>query len=150
MPYLKNRQIIITLADSDIATKADLAGKTVAAQTGSTAVDAIEAQPDVMATFNDGKPITYESNNDVLMDLEAGRVDAAVADEIIVRYYISKKGEEKFKILDDDFGDEEYGVGMRKGDKEMVDAFNKAYKELKEDGTVAEISTKWFGEDITC
>lgn len=150
VPYLKNRQVIITLADSDIATKADLAGKAVAAQTGSTAVDAIEAEPEVMATFNDGKPVTYESNNDVLMDLEAGRVDAAVADEIIIRYYISKKGEEKYKILDEDFGEEEYGVGMRKGDTAMVEAFNKAYKELKEDGTVAEISTKWFGEDITC
>ena len=150
VPYLKNRQIIITLADSDIATKADLEGKVVAAQTGSTAVDAIEAEPEVMATFKDGKPVTYESNNDVLMDLEAGRVDAAVADEIIIRYYISKKGEEKYKILDEDFGEEEYGVGMRKGDTAMVEAFNKAYKELKEDGTVAEISTKWFGEDITC
>ena len=150
VPYLKNRQIIITLADSDINTKADLAGKTVAAQTGSTAVDAIEAEPDVLASFKDGKPVTYESNNDVLMDLEAGRVDAAVADEIIVRYYISKKGEEKFKILDEDFGDEEYGVGMRKGDTTMVDAFNKAYEEMKADGTLAEISTKWFGEDITC
>ena len=150
VPYLKNRQIIITLADSDIATKADLEGKVVAAQTGSTAVDAIEADPEVMATFKDGKPVTYESNNDVLMDLEAGRVDAAVADEIIIRYYISKKGEEKYKILDEDFGEEEYGVGMRKGDTAMVEAFNKAYKELKEDGTVAEISTKWFGEDITC
>lgn len=150
VPYLKNRQIIITLADSDINTKADLAGKAVAAQTGSTAVDAIEAEPEVMATFNGGKPVTYESNNDVLMDLEAGRVDAAVADEIIVRYYISKKGEEKYKILEEDFGEEEYGVGMRKGDTAMVEAFNKAYKELKEDGTVAEISTKWFGEDITC
>ena len=150
VPYLKNRQIIITLADSDIATKADLEGKVVAAQTGSTAVDAIEAEPEVMATFKDGKPVTYESNNDVLMDLEAGRVDAAVADEIIIRYYISKKGEEKYKILDEDFGEEEYGVGMRKGDTAMVEAFNKAYKELKEDGTVAIISTKWFGEDITC
>ena len=150
VPYLKNRQIIITLADSDIATKADLEGKVVAAQTGSTAVDAIEAEPEVMATFKDGKPVTYESNNDVLMDLEAGRVDAAVADEIIIRYYISKKGEEKYKILEEDFGEEEYGVGMRKGDTAMVEAFNKAYKELKEDGTVAEISTKWFGEDITC
>ena len=150
VPYLKNRQIIITLADSDINTKADLEGKVVAAQTGSTAVDAIEAEPEVMATFKDGKPVTYESNNDVLMDLEAGRVDAAVADEIIIRYYISKKGEEKYKILEEDFGEEEYGVGMRKGDTAMVEAFNKAYKELKEDGTVAEISTKWFGEDITC
>lgn len=150
VPYLKNRQIIITLADSDINAKADLAGKTVAAQTGSTAVDAIESEPDVMATFKDGKPVTYESNNDVLMDLEAGRVDAAVADEIIVRYYMSKKGEEKFKVLDEDFGEEEYGVGMRKGDAKMVDAFNKAYDELKAEGKLAEISTKWFGEDITC
>ena len=150
VPYLKNRQIIITLADSDINAKADLAGKTVAAQTGSTAVDAIESEPDVMATFKDGKPVTYESNNDVLMDLEAGRVDAAVADEIIVRYYVSKKGEEKFKVLDEDFGEEEYGVGMRKGDAKMVDAFNKAYDELKAEGKLAEISTKWFGEDITC
>lgn len=150
VPYLKNRQIIITLADSDINAKADLAGKTVAAQTGSTAVDAIESEPDVMATFKDGKPVTYESNNDVLMDLEAGRVDAAVADEIIVRYYMSKKGEEKFKVLDEDFGEEEYGVGMRKGDAKMVDAFNKAYNELKAEGKLAEISTKWFGEDITC
>lgn len=148
-PYLKNRQIIITLADSDINSKADLKGKTVAAQTGSSAVDAIEAEPDVLATFKDGKPVTYESNNDVLMDLEAGRVDAAVADEIIVRYYISKKGEEKFKVLEEDFGDEEYGVGMRQNDTELVEAFNKAYAEIKEEGTLAEISTKWFGEDIT-
>lgn len=149
-PYLKNRQIIVTLADSAINSKADLAGKTVAAQTGSSAVDALEAEPDVLATFKDGKPVTYESNNDVLMDLEAGRVDAAVADEIIVRYYISKKGEEKFKVLDEDFGDEEYGVGMRKTDTALVEAFNKAYNELKEEGKLAEISTKWFGEDITC
>lgn len=149
-PYLKNRQIIVTLADSAINSKADLAGKTIAAQTGSSAVDAIEAEPDVLATFKDGKPVTYESNNDVLMDLEAGRVDAAVADEIIVRYYISKKGEEKFKVLDEDFGDEEYGVGMRKTDTALVEAFNKAYSELKEEGKLAEISTKWFGEDITC
>ena len=83
------------------------------------------------------------------MDLEAGRVDAVVADEILVRYYISKKGEEKFKILSEDFGEEEYGIGMRKGDTELVDAVNKAYEELKADGTTAEISNKWFGEDIT-
>lgn len=150
VPYLKNRQIIITLADSDINAKADLAGKTVAAQTGSTAVDAIESEPDVMATFKDGKPVTYESNNDVLMDLEAGRVEAVVADEILVKYYISKRGQEKFKILDEDFGQEEYGVGMRKGDTELVEAFNKAYDELKADGTLAEISKRWFGDDITC
>lgn len=148
-PYLKNRQIIVTLADSEINSKTDLAGKTVAAQTGSSAVDAMEAEPDILASFKDGKPITYESNNDVLMDLEAGRVDAVVADEIIVRYYLGKKGEEKFKVLEEDFGKEEYGVGMRQSDTDLVEAFNKAYTQLKEEGELAAISTKWFGEDIT-
>ena len=149
-PYLKNKQVIITLADSDILSKADLKDKTVAAQTGSSAVDAIEAEPDVLASFKNCNPVTYESNNDVLMDLESGRVDAAVADEVIVRYYISKKGEEKFRILEENFGDEEYGVGMRKEDTKLVEAFNKAYAELKAEGKLAEISNKWFGEDITC
>lgn len=149
VPYLKNKQIIITLAESGINTKADLAGKTVGAQSGSTAVDAVEDEPEVLETFKDGKVVTYETNNDVLMDLEAGRIDAVVADEILVRYYISKKGEEKFKILAEDFGEEEYGVGMRKGETELVETFNKAYEELKADGTAAEISKKWFGEDIT-
>lgn len=148
-PYLKNRQIIITLADSPINSVEDLKDKVVGAQTGSSAVDAISAFPDIQASFKDGKPVTYESNNDVLMDLEAGRIDAAVADEIIVRYYISKKGPEKYKVLDDDFGDEEYGVGMRKDDTKLVEAFNEAYAALKEDGTLAEISTKWFGEDLS-
>lgn len=148
-PYLKNRQIIVTLADSDITSKADLAGKVVGAQTGSSAVAAIEGEPEVEAAFKDGKPVTYESNNDVLMDLEAGRIDAAVADEIIVRYYMRKKGEEKYKVLADDFGQENYGVGMRKDDTALVEAFNKAYDELKEEGKLAEISTEWFGEDIT-
>lgn len=83
------------------------------------------------------------------MDLEAGRIDAVVADEILVRYYISLKGEDKFNILDENFGEEEYGVGIRKGDTEMLEAFNKAYKELQDEGTLAEISIKWFGEDIT-
>lgn len=149
VPYLKNKQIIITLADSAINTKADLADKVVGAQAGSTAVEAVEAQPEVMETFKDGKVVTYENNNDALMDLEAGRLEAVVADEVLVNYYISKKGEGKFKILTDNFGEEEYGVGMKKGETELVETLNKAYEELKADGTMAEISEKWFGEDIT-
>ena len=63
-----------------------------------------------------------------------------------MRNFFSK---DKFNILDENFGEEEYGVGIRKGDTEMLEAFNKAYKELQDEGTLAEISIKWFGEDIT-
>ncbi|MGG7142592.1 amino acid ABC transporter substrate-binding protein [Clostridium nigeriense] len=146
--YLNNRQVIITLADSDINTKADLAGKIVGAQSESSAVDAIEADGDIISTFNSGKVITFDTNNEALMDLEAGRLDAVVADEILAKYYISQRGSDKYKVLDEDFGKEAYAVGMRKDDVELVEAFNKAFNELVEDGTAGEISEKWFGDDI--
>ena len=141
--YLKNRQVIITLSDSDINPKEDLKGKKVAAQDQSSAVDAIG---DYANEF--GELVTLPTNDECLRDLEAGRVDAVVADEILSRYYINLKGEEKYNVLSDDFGDEEYAVGMKKGDSELVEAFNKAYDEVVADGTASELSIKWFGEDI--
>lgn len=120
VPYLKNRQVIVTLSNSEINSKADLSGKKVGAQDQSSAVSAMEKDDELYKNFYGGKAITFEDNNQALMDLEAGRIDAVVADEILVRYYIELKGEGKYKILEDDFGDEEYGVGIRKGDDKMI------------------------------
>ncbi len=147
-PYLDNRQIIITLADSKINSKADLKGVKVGAQNESTAVDAVNKEPVLLKGFKDGKVYTFETNNDALMDLEAKRIDAVVADEILVKYYISKKGVDKYKILKDDFGSETYGVGMRKDDKALIEKVNKAFDDMRKDGTAKQISKKWFGEDI--
>lgn len=147
-PYLENRQVIITLANSPIKTKADLNGKAVAAQNGSSAVDAVEKEADLVKSFKNGKLVTFETNNDALMDLEAGRVDAVVGDEILIRYYTNQRGESKYKVLEDNFGDEEYGVGLRKADTDLLDAVQKALDEMKADGTSKTISEKWFGEDI--
>lgn len=147
-PYLNNRQVIITLADSKINSKADLKDAVVGAQNQSSAVDAIEADGDTMANFKDGKVVTFDTNNEALMDLEAGRLDAVVADEILAKYYTNQRGAEKYNVLKEDFGSEAYAVGMRKDDKELVEAFNKAFKELVDEGKAAEISKKWFGEDI--
>ena len=149
VPYLKNKQVIVTLSNSNINSKSDLSNKKVGAQSESSAITAMEKESDLYATFDGGSAITFEDNNQALMDLEAGRIDAVVADEILVRYYISLKGDDKFKILNENFGEEEYGVGIRKGDTDMVDTFNKIYKEMQDDGTLKEISEKWFDEDIT-
>ena len=145
-PYLENRQIVVTMADSDINSIADLAGKTVAAQDMSSAVDAIEGKPEVKDTF--AELVTFETNDQCLRDLEAGRSDAVVADEVLVKYYISQKGAEKYKILDEDFGEEEYGIGARKDDTALVEAINGAMDALKEDRTTKAIGEKWFGDDI--
>lgn len=87
-PYIANKQIIIVKSDSGISTKADLAGKTVGAQQGSSAVDAISEEPDVKASF--GSLNEYASNDEAFLDLKAGRIDVLVVDEVYGRYMISQ------------------------------------------------------------
>lgn len=146
--YLRNKQVIVTLSDSEINTKDDLKGKKVGAQNESSAVDAIRAEEGVEKAFDGGKTTTYETNNDALMDLENKRIDAIVADEILVRYYMHERGEDKYKILDDNFGDEDYAVGVKHGNTKLKNEINEGLKECNEDGTSKKISEKWFGSDI--
>jgi len=81
------------------------------------------------------------------MDLEAGRVDAVIADEVLARYYIQQKNQEDYKILDDDFGSEEYGIEVRKEDKELLEMINNTLTDMRNDGSYDEIYEKWFGEN---
>ncbi|NLK96725.1 amino acid ABC transporter substrate-binding protein [Defluviitalea saccharophila] len=143
--YLDNKQIIIVRSDSDIQTKADLADKVIGLQTGSSAETALNADADTAASIKEVSD--YPDNTTVLMELEAGRLDAAVMDEIVGRYYIAKKPD-KFRVLEEDFGRESYGIGFRLSDQSLANEVNRIMKEMKEDGTAAEISKKWFGEDI--
>src|SRR5699024_6142588 len=103
-----------TLSESTIAKKADLADKVVATQQASATLDAMNAdETGIVAKFDGGEPILYPTFNDVFNDLESGRIDAIVVDEVLGRYIMKQKGADKFKVLDEDFGDEEYGVGIR-------------------------------------
>lgn len=146
--YLDNRQIIITLGSSKLLSKEDLKGVKVGTQSESSSLEAINKEGELAKTFKDGQPVLFDTYNDALMDLEAGRLDAVVVDEILARYYIKQRGEDKFKILNGDFGKESYAVGARKDDSDLVSEINKYYKEIKEDGTGEEICNKWFGENI--
>lgn len=144
-PYLENSQIIVTLAGSDINTKADLAGKNVAVQAESSALDAINSEPEVAESF--GELVEFSTNNEAFSDLESGRTDALVVDEVNARYFMKQVGEEKYKVLDEDFGDEEYGIGLRKEDTELLKKINDAMDEMKKDGTYDAIYAKWFSEN---
>lgn len=144
-PYLENLQVIVVPEGSDIKTKADLAGKKVGVQAGSTSKDALEADTETFESI--GELVEYPTNFEALLDLGTGRIDAVVVDEILGRYYIAMN-DAKLVVLEDNFGREEYGVGLRLGDKEFLEALNKVLDEMKADGTAAEISRKWFGEDI--
>ena len=144
-PYMVNKQIIIVKAGSPIKTKADMAGKVVGAQEGSSAVTALEKDKELSSKFKETK--LFGDNIAALMDLEAGRLDVVVVDEVVGRYLVNKKPE-NYTVLAEDFGTEDYGVGFRKDDEATRNKINDALNEMKKDGKAAEIANKWFGADV--
>ena len=145
-PYMNNTQVFVVSADSDIETLADLAGKTVEVQADSSAEAALKDMPDLMNSF--GTMQTTPDYNTAFMDLEMGAVDAIAMDIIVADYQIEQR-QNGCIILEESIASEEYGIGFKKGNEELRDKVQKALEEMAADGTMKEISVKWFGEDVT-
>ncbi|MGX1826798.1 amino acid ABC transporter substrate-binding protein [Paenibacillus taichungensis] len=141
-PYLENSQVAVTLADSPITKLDELDGKNVGLQALSSAADALAASP-LKDKVNASE---FPDNVLALTDLKTKRLDAVIIDEVVARYYMSKE-EGTFKLLDESLAPEQYGIGVKKGNEELLNQLQKSLDELNADGTAAEISTKWFGED---
>ena len=144
-PYMDNRQIIITLKDSPVNSKADLAGKRITVQGESSALEAV-MKDDAFVKSLAEPPVEYATNTECFKDIEAKRCDAIVVDEVLARYYMKQNGEENYKVLEDNFGEEKFAVGMRKDDAALQEALNKALAKLKEDGTYDKIYKKYFAD----
>lgn len=144
--YMNNQQVLVVMADSKYNSEADLAGKSIALQAGSSAKDALDSRADFKASIKEA--VELKDNTLCLMDLQTGNVDAVVMDEIVARYFIQIKGE-KYRVLDKGLAAEEYGIGFRKNDVQLMTKINDTLKEMAADGAIAKISEKWFGKDIS-
>ena len=144
-PYMANNQVFVVNADSDIASKADLAGKAVEVQKDSSGLAALQSETELSASF--GSMTEVADYNTALMDLESGACDAVCMDSIVAGYQIKSSGKD-MKILDDTLSAEEYGIGFKKGEDELAKAVHDTLMEMKDDGTVAKISNDWFGSDV--
>ena len=117
--------------------------KEVGLQSLSSASDALDAN----GVKSKIKKVTEFADNVLaLTDLKTGRLDAVVIDEVVIDYYMSKE-QGTFKILDESLAPEEYGIGVKKGNEELLEKLQKALDEMNQDGTAADISKKWFGEN---
>lgn len=148
-PYMDNRQIVFVAKNGKaaVAGEADLAGKTIGTQSGGTTEEYFENKPELKASMKEVK--YYPDYINAFMDLENGRLDAVVGDEIIGRYYISKHPDE-IQAIDTVIGTvSQFGIAFRKDDQKLRDEVQKVFDEMKADGTVAKISEKWFAKDIT-
>ena len=140
-PYMANTQVFVVRNDSGIAGKDDLAGKVVECQADSSAEAALKEDPDLTATF--AQLLTTADYNSAFMDLQQGAVDAIAMDVIVAGYQIQQRNAD-FTILDDSLSAEEYGVGFKKGNTELRDKVQATLEDMAKDGTMKEISEKWF------
>ena len=141
-PYYDNTQVIMVKEGSDIKSSADLAGKVVAVQLG-TSGEALLADggdlADLAATFAD--LTTCDSFLKCFTELGGGAVDAVFVDKpVAVSYAESNKG---FTVLDEGLGAEQYGIAFRAGDEELCATVEDAVAQLVANGTYAEIAAKY-------
>ena len=148
VPYVDNSQVFVVRLDSEISTKADLAGKVVGVQKESSALAALESEEnaDLMnsfATLNQ-----YADYNTAFMDLESGAIDALAMDIGVANYNILQREGGQFNTLEGEDGSErlaseQYAVGFLKGNTELKDIVEKTLLEMAEDGTFMQIAEKY-------
>lgn len=143
-PYMKNSMVFVVGASSEAKGMDDLKGKTIAVQNGSTAQEILES----CDIAGDITVQAMATNVEALQQLDLAIVDAVFLDSVVANYEIQTSGKD-YVILPDGLEEEEYAIGFRKNDQKLRDEVQKILSEMKADGKLGEISTKWFGSDIT-
>ena len=141
-PYYDSTQVLLVKEDSGFASSADLAGKVVAVQLG-TSGEALLADDgdlaDLAATFD--SVLTCDSFLKCFTELDGGAVDAVFVDMPVAAKYAADN--DGFAIIDENLGAEQYGIAFRSGDAELCTAIEGAVAELVADGTYAEIAANY-------
>ena len=140
-PYYEVAQAVVLPAGKSIKTLADLKGKKVGGQIGTTGVFVIRKA---------GVEVDLKEYDDVglaIQDMLGGRLDAVICDDPVALYYVNKKADTAGK-LNISFKTEEkeyYGFTVRQGRKDLVEKLNKGIKEVKASGVEAKLLQKWMG-----
>ena len=134
--YATGIQSIIVKEDSDIASVDDLAGKKIGTQRGTTGY--LYCSDD----FGDENVVAYDDGLTAVQMLNNGQVDCVVIDNAPAKEFIAANP--GLKLLDTAYVEEDYAIGVGKGNTELKDAINTALEELKADGTLQAIVDKYI------
>ncbi len=138
-PYYDNTQVLVVKADSGFESSADLAGKVVAVQLGTSGEALLNGDlADLAASF--GNVMTSNSFVSCFTELEGGAADAVFVDMPVAASYVA--GHDGLKIIDENLGAEQYGIAFRSGDAELCAQVEGAVQALVENGTYAKIAEK--------
>ncbi len=141
-PYFDAQQLIAVPTASKVSKFDDLKKLKVGVQTGTTGD---EAASKLLGKTN-ANIKRFESTPLALKELEAGGVDAVVADNGVVIHYVNNNAGSKFKtVADASFTPEQYGLPVKKGNTELLEKLNKGLADIKADGSYDKIYTQYFG-----
>jgi polar amino acid transport system substrate-binding protein len=143
-PYLMGGQIaVVRNDDRRFRRLQELKGVTVGAVSGAPGMKALEELPHAPKAV-----VAYENIPAALAGLAAGSLDAVVADCMPVRDALAKQTG-RFRVIAGHVRKEPFGVAFRRDEKELRDRVQRTLDGLRKDGTMAKLSRKWFGEDLT-
>ena len=148
--YYDNTQVVLTKEGNGISTLADLAGKRVAVQLGTSGEALLAGDQLALAqTFEGGAPVTMENFNICGTELDAGGVDAVVIDLPVAQNLAGRfKG---FQILEETLGSEQYGICFRNGEEDLCKQVEDGIMKLVENGTYLELAKKYeLDENVLC
>ena len=143
-PYVANAPVLIVPKDSKIADIKDLAGKSCAVQRETTADKIIKEQKEKEKLDVDLRQ--YDKVINAFDELETGRVDSVCTDSVVAAYYLGDKAS-NYKTVWQSPKKEPIVICMKKGNDVLKEKMETAIQHLKDSGKLAEISTKYFGDD---
>jgi ABC-type amino acid transport substrate-binding protein len=135
-PYYLSEQAILVADGSDIKSLADLAGKTVGAQQGTTGLELAKSESDA----SEVRP--YPEGPDAVNALKSGTVEAVVIDAPVAQNAVEKAG--GVEIAEKVPTEEKYGIALAKDNTGLLEEINQGLQEVIDDGTYTKIFEKWF------
>lgn len=142
--YVANRQVLVVPVDSDINSLTDLKGHSTAVQGETTADDYMKKH----ATEIGCELKEYDKILNCFDDLKLKRADSVFVDSVVAAYYLGDDKDKYHTVWQND-DVEPLGVCLKKGNTTLTDKINATLKELNDDGTMKQISEKYFGDDIS-
>ncbi len=143
-PYLQNELIFLVSEESEAIDPSDLVGQSVGVQIGTTGYDALKNSYLSGIVF-----METDSYMNLLDKLSRGKIDSVLIDSTFAFYFINNNTDKNFYVLSESLDGEEYGIGFRKEDQTLRNKIQSIMEEMAKDGSLSEISKKWFGSDIT-
>ncbi|SDM91730.1 amino acid ABC transporter substrate-binding protein [Sediminibacillus halophilus] len=141
-PYTYSSAVVVVPKDNNSITSfEDLEGKQSA--------QSLTSNFGEIAEENGAELVSVEGLAQSIELIKQGRADVTVNDKLAVLDYINQQGDESIKIAAEQGDASESAFAFNKGNEELVEAVNEQLEAMREDGTLAEISKEWFGEDVS-